>query len=104
MTRSFSPEPFGRYFLFDRMAVGGMAEIFRAVQLNDGGFQRVVVIKRILAHLNAEQQFIDMFLNEARITSTLSHPNIVQIYDFDSRAATTTSPWSTCRGRTCGRS
>ncbi len=83
MTRSFSPEPFGRYFLFDRMAVGGMAEIFRAVQLNDGGFQRIVVIKRILAHLNAEQQFIDMFLNEARITSTLSHPNIVQIYDFE---------------------
>jgi serine/threonine protein kinase len=81
--KTFSPEPFGRYFLFDRMAVGGMAEIFRAVQLNDGGFQRIVVIKRIMAHLNAEQQFIDMFLNEARITSTLSHPNIVQIYDFE---------------------
>src|SRR5207245_10808319 len=46
------------------------------------GFEKPVVIKRILPHLSGEQQFIDMFLNEAKVAARLSHPAIVQIFDF----------------------
>jgi serine/threonine-protein kinase len=59
-----------------------MAEVFLARQSGMDGFEKPVVIKRILPHLSGEQQFVDMFLNEAKVAARLSHPSIVQIFDF----------------------
>jgi serine/threonine-protein kinase len=73
---------FGKYTLVDRLAVGGMAEIFLARQAGAEGFEKYVVLKRILPHLSREAAFVRMFLNEARLAAQLNHPHIVQIYDL----------------------
>ncbi|HEY2731151.1 MAG TPA: serine/threonine-protein kinase [Polyangia bacterium] len=75
-------EKFGRYFLLDRIAVGGMAEVHRAVTQGVEGFRRTFVVKRILADKASSPIFIRMFCDEARISALLHHPNIVQVYDF----------------------
>ncbi len=72
----------GPYVLKDKLATGGMAELFIAVQIRDDGFQKKVVVKRILSHLAGDPDFIGMFIREARLAALLTHPNIVQIYDF----------------------
>lgn len=79
---SFTPRPFGRYYLIDKMAVGGMAEVFNAIFFGIHGFEMPLVIKRILPHLSENQRFVDMFVVEAKIYVALQHQNIVQIYDF----------------------
>ena len=76
------PTRFGKYTLLDRLAVGGMAEIFLARQEGMEGFEKTVVIKRILPALTRSEGFVTMFLNEARLASQLTHPNIVQIYEL----------------------
>ena len=63
------------------LAVGGMAELFLAIQRSVAGFEKLIVIKRILPSMNHDNAFIEMLLHEARIAATLSHPNIVQIFD-----------------------
>jgi len=73
---------FGKYTLLDKLAVGGMAEIFLARQEGVEGFQKTIVIKRIRPHLSSQPNFVRMFLNEAMLAAQLSHPNIVQIYDL----------------------
>jgi serine/threonine-protein kinase len=73
---------FGKYQLLDRIAEGGMAEIFLARQVDPQGGDRPVVIKRVLPHLGNNTELMKMFLDEARISARLAHPNIVQIYDF----------------------
>ncbi len=75
-------ERFGRYTLLEPIGRGGMAEVFRAVAHGVEGFQRVFVIKRILKEKSQSQDFIDMFVSEARVSALLNHPNIVQSYDF----------------------
>jgi serine/threonine protein kinase len=70
------------YEVSRRIAIGGMAEVFLAIQVGPSGFRRQVVLKRIHPHLADEPQFLSMFLNEARIAADLSHPNIVHIYDL----------------------
>jgi serine/threonine protein kinase len=70
-----------KYQIVKRLAKGGMAEIFLARALGVPGFQRMVVVKRILPMLASNPVFVDMFVNEARIASTLQHSNLVQIYD-----------------------
>ena len=95
---------FGKYALLDRLAVGGMAEIFLARQEGLEGFEKTVVIKRIRPHLSKQTNFVKMFLNEARLAAQLNHPNIVQIYDLGRSARATSSPWSTSSGGTCGGS
>ncbi len=77
-----APLLFGRYLLLDRLAVGGMAELFLAKATGDGGFEKVCVIKRVLPHLAADDSFVKMFLDEARIAARLEHPGIVQIFDL----------------------
>jgi len=72
----------GRYHLLALLATGGMAEIYLARQEGIKGFERMVVIKKILPHLARRKRFVEMFFDEARIASMLSHPNIVQIYDL----------------------
>ncbi|HEY0714478.1 MAG TPA: serine/threonine-protein kinase, partial [Polyangia bacterium] len=74
--------PFGRYVLLEALDRGGMAEVYRAVNQGPGGFQRQFVIKRIRKEKAASREFVDMFVNEARISALLEHPNIVQVYDF----------------------
>lgn len=75
------PKRFGKYTLLRRLATGGMAELFLALQKSVAGFEKLIVIKRILPSMNTDQAFIDMLLHEARIAATLTHPNVVQIYD-----------------------
>jgi len=72
----------GQYELITRIAHGGMAEIYLAKRRGPGGFDKRVVIKRVLPHLCENQDFVQMFLDEAKLASRLSHPNIVQIFDF----------------------
>lgn len=76
------PSKIDRYEPLRRLATGGMAEIFLAKQSGLEGFEKVVVLKRILSHLASDEEFVSMFLDEARIAAKLSHPNIVQIYDL----------------------
>jgi eukaryotic-like serine/threonine-protein kinase len=75
------PRQFGKYTLLRRLAAGGMAELFLALHRSMAGFEKLVVIKRILPSMNQNQGFIDMLLHEARVAATLSHPNIVQTFD-----------------------
>lgn len=76
----------GRYSLLSRLAVGGMAEIWLARQLGPQGFEKFVVIKRILDGLGTDPEFVGMFLDEARIAAQLNHPHIVQIFDLGEEA------------------
>jgi serine/threonine protein kinase len=78
----FAPEVFGKYFLVDKIAMGGMAEIFKAKTFGHGGFENLVVIKRILSHLSENEQFVRMFMDEAKVSALLQHNNVVRIYDF----------------------
>lgn len=78
----FVPEPFGKYYLLDRIAVGGMAEVFRAKTFGEAGFSKVLVIKRILERYSRDPEFVEMFIQEAKLSAQLSHPNIVQVFDF----------------------
>ncbi len=75
-------ETFGRYQLLKKLATGGMGQVFLARQLGLVGFEKLVVVKRILPHLSEDQDFINMFFDEARIAALLNHPNIAQIYDL----------------------
>ena len=73
---------FGDYSLLERVAVGGMAEVWRARRRGVEGFQKTVAIKRILSHLTDTSDFVDMFIDEAKLAAQLSHANITQIYDL----------------------
>lgn len=79
---SFEPKPFGKYLLTERIAVGGMAEIYRAKTFGVDGFEKLVAIKKILPNYSADQEFIAMLTDEAKLVVRLSHTNIVQIYDL----------------------
>lgn len=75
-------ERFGQYILLDKVGSGGMAELFKAKKLGIEGFERVLAIKRILPHLSSDDEFIDMFIAEAKLVARLNNKNIVQVYDF----------------------
>src|SRR5688572_29764309 len=81
-----SPQPaakqFGKYYLLERIGAGGMAEVFLAVAIGPEGFQRTLVIKRMLPHLSQDRAFVRMFVDEAKLCGLLSHPNLVQIFEF----------------------
>jgi serine/threonine-protein kinase len=72
----------GRYRLLGRIGEGGMAEVYRAVMTGPEGFERELVLKRILPKLSDTGDFKTMFVREAKICALLLHPNIVQIYEF----------------------
>src|SRR3569623_971304 len=73
---------FGKYTLVAKLATGGMAEIFLARLQFDGGFEKLVCIKRILPHLARDPQFVAMFLDEARVAARISHPNVCQVFEL----------------------
>lgn len=82
LARSFGLVRIGQYELLERIGIGGMAEVFRARQTGEEGFERFVAIKRILPGIAADVDFVKMFIDEAKIAVQLSHPNIAQIYDL----------------------
>jgi eukaryotic-like serine/threonine-protein kinase len=76
------PIPFGKYLLLDRINIGGMAEVWRGKSFGAGGFERLLAIKRILPTIAEDEEFISMFIDEAKITAQLNHANVAQVYDF----------------------
>jgi len=76
------PTPFGKYFLLERINVGGMAEVFRAKAFGVEGFERLVAVKRILPNIAEDKEFIRMFIEEAKLSVQLNHANIAQIFDL----------------------
>jgi serine/threonine protein kinase len=73
--------PVGKYEIVRKIATGGMAEIYLARARGTAGFEKLVVLKRILPHLASDPSFVNMFLDEARLAATLQHPNIADVYD-----------------------
>ncbi|MBX7113676.1 MAG: protein kinase [Myxococcaceae bacterium] len=74
---------FGRYRLTSRIATGGMAEVYLGRHIDEAGnFGPMVAVKRLLPHLVKDPQIVRMFLNEARITAQITHPNVVRILDL----------------------
>ncbi len=77
-------EQFGKYSILERVARGGMAEIFKARMEGIGGFNRLFAIKRVLPSLSSNREYIDLLVDEAKVAGLLSHANIVQILDLGS--------------------
>ena len=76
------PVPFGKYYLLDRISVGGMAEVFKAKAFGVEGFERLLAVKRILPSIAEDEEFITMFIDEAKIAVQLNHANIARIDDL----------------------
>ena len=77
-----TPQSFGQYYLDEKIAQGGMAEIYKSRLKDPQGFNKTVVIKKILPHIAANPEFIEMLVDEAKIAVLLSHGNIAQIHDL----------------------
>ncbi len=73
---------FGKYELVARLAKGGMGETFRAELVATAGVVKPVVIKKMLPYLAADRALVDAFIQEARVSATLTHANIAQVFDF----------------------
>ncbi|HEY8207236.1 MAG TPA: serine/threonine-protein kinase [Myxococcaceae bacterium] len=78
----------GRYRLVRKLAQGGMAEVFLAVQSGAAGFERPAVVKRMLPELAAHAEFRELFVQEAKLMAALSHPNVVGVLDFGEEQGT----------------
>jgi serine/threonine protein kinase len=76
------PIQFGKYTLFERIGRGGMADVYKGRVSGPQGFERTFVVKRILPHLSEDATFIKMFVEEAKLSARLAHPNIVQIFEL----------------------
>ncbi len=76
------PRAFGRYQLFDRIGVGGMAQIYLARARTELGGARLVVVKQILPELSDNERFASMLVQEAKLAAGLSHANVVQVFDL----------------------
>src|SRR5690349_13428209 len=78
----YSGDIIGKYRLVNRLAQGGMGEVWLASTNRHGGFTKTVVIKTLLSEYASDPLFIDMLANEARICAKLSHPNLIEVFDF----------------------
>ena len=74
------PTTFGKYYLTEKLATGGMAEIYLAKIIGPGGFEKSLVIKQIHPRLSGNRHFVDLFVAEAKTLVTLAHGNIVPVY------------------------
>jgi serine/threonine-protein kinase len=83
-----TPKQIGKYQILDRLAIGGMAELFKAQLIGNLGFEKLVAIKKILPHLANDRTFVEMFIDEARITAQLDHRHIVQVFELGTDADT----------------
>jgi TonB family protein len=84
---SETPEPstgdtFGQYMIEEHIATGGMADVYKARMMGMEGFQKTVAIKRIISSLTNSDEFVRMFIDEAKLAAQLSHNNIIQIFDL----------------------
>ena len=79
---STGPDRFGQYEILERIAAGGMAEVYKAKRTGVEGFQKIVAIKKILPHIADDEGFVTMFADEAKLAAQLNHPNIIHIYDL----------------------
>jgi serine/threonine-protein kinase len=77
-----TPQRVGRYEILGRLASGGMAEVLLGRLQGPHGFERPVVIKRILPHLAVESGVVEMFLDEARLIANLRHPNLIHVLEL----------------------
>ena len=75
------PKVFGRYLLLKRLSRGGMGEIFLAKLGEIQGFEKLVIIKKILPHLVADQEFIKRFIDEAQVAIKLQHANVAPVFE-----------------------
>src|SRR5438874_5400024 len=73
---------FGKYFLLKKLAAGGMGEVYLAKQQGPAGFQKMLVVKKILSHLTESKEFVEAFLGEARLAAQMNHRNIVQVFEL----------------------
>ena len=73
---------FGRYYLLNQLAVGGMGEVYTAVTFGAEGFRRTFVIKRLRSELAREPEIVSQFIDEARLGSLLVHSNVIPVFDF----------------------
>ena len=73
---------FGKYLLLEKLAVGGMAQLYKAKITGVQGFEKLIAIKTILPHLASEKELITSFIDEAKLAALLHHQNIFQIYYF----------------------
>ena len=80
----FQSIQFGKYLILDKIALGGMAELYRAKITGAQGFEKLIAIKKILPHLTSEENLVGSFIDEAKLAALLNHQNIIQIYDFGS--------------------
>ncbi len=76
------PQTFGKYLVFDRLGTGGMASVHEADLCGPGGFRRKVALKRLLPHIATDDEYVQLFLHEAKLAACLRHPNIATVYDF----------------------
>jgi len=76
------PRRYGKYELLERIGEGGMAEVYRARLPGAAGFEKILVIKRILPHLAESPRFVRMFVNEAKIAAQIQHQNVVQVFEL----------------------
>ncbi|MGI9537140.1 MAG: serine/threonine protein kinase, partial [Desulfocapsaceae bacterium] len=80
---SVEPIRFGdKYLLLDQIGAGGVAEVFRGKLTRDKGFEKLIVIKKLLAEYNSDREMVDIFIREARLAALLQHDNIAATYDF----------------------
>ena len=98
------PIPFGKYLLLDRINVGGMAEVWQGKTFGAEGFERLVAIKRILPNIAEDEEFISMFIDEAKIAVQLNHANIAQIFDLGKIDDSYFIALEYIPGKTCARS
>ncbi len=83
MASPAEPEVFGKYHLLEKIATGGMAEVWRARFHGVAGFEKILVIKKVLPDLASDEEFLRLFMDEAKIAVALQHVNIVQVFDLN---------------------
>ncbi len=82
MNRDFAEKTGNKYILLDRIGIGGMAEVYRCKLIRQKGFEKIIVLKKLLPHVAQDKEIVDNFIDEARLAALLQHENIISIYDF----------------------
>ena len=81
-------EKLGRYALIRKIGSGGMADVWKARTEGAAGFEKLVAVKRVLPNLSVDEEFVEMFVREAKLVAGLVHPNIVQVQEFGEEEGT----------------
>ena len=98
-----APQKLGPYELLESLATGGMAEVYLARRSGPHGFSKFFAVKRILPQLAEDADFVGMFVDEARISAQLSHPNIVHVFDFGEQDGELYMALEYVHGTTCAK-